>query len=241
MGLLDLPPEIIDYILDFAGPAGLEGFVLSCKAVHTRAKLQIENHNALRRRWRHTSNQSTSRRGDTLSVLYEISRNPVIAEYIESLSLWDRRADDELIGEDADEFRGDEVSLQRIKGLLRNAEFFQNSDMDEWWSEIIEEDQATDVESIDKLYATVALLTLLPNLRTLQLPDRWHEVRSDEAAEALVPVAVAGDHHAIHRRGLRCPRGPTVSATVHGSEQHPEPLRYWSSPAAAWTRTVSMP
>jgi hypothetical protein len=188
MGLLDLPPEIIDYILDFAGPAGLEGFVLSCKAVYERATTQIQNHNYLRRRWRHANNQSTSRRSDTLSVLYEISRNPIIAEYIETLSLWDRRSDVEIESQDVmDSFRGDEQAMQQIKGLLHNTEFFQSADLEEWWIEIVEEDQDTGSDSVDKLYATVALLTLLPNLKTLQLPDRWHEVRSDEAAEALVP------------------------------------------------------
>ena len=203
MGLLDLPPEIIDYILDFAGPAGLEGFVLSCKAVYERATTQIQHHNSLRRRWRNTSNQGTSRRGDTLSVLYEISRNPIIAEYIETVSLWDRRSDEEISSQDADNFRGDEASLQQIKSLLRDTEFFQNEDLEEWWIEIMEEDQATDNESIDKLYATVALLMLLPNLRTLQLPDRWHEVRGDEAAEALVPFVenlVSMSNDKTHKR-----------------------------------------
>ncbi|KAF2622890.1 hypothetical protein BU25DRAFT_202921 [Macroventuria anomochaeta] len=204
MGLLDLPPEIIDYILDFAGPAGLEGFVLSCKAVYERAKTQIQDHNSLRRRWRHTNNQSTSRRGDTLSVLYEISRNPIISEYIETLSLWDRRSDEDINSQGVtDNFRDDEQSMQEIKSLLRNAEFFQNADLEEWWFEIMEEDQATDIERVDKLYATVALLALLPNLKTLQLPDRWHEVRSDEAAEALVPsveslVSMSNDN--THKR-----------------------------------------
>ncbi|KAJ4984413.1 hypothetical protein SVAN01_10120 [Stagonosporopsis vannaccii] len=187
MRLLDLPPEIIDYILDFAGPTGLEGFVLSCKAVYERATTQIQNHNALRQRWRHTTNQGVSRRGDTLSILFEISRNPVIAEYIETLSLWDRRSDDDIGSQVADDFRGDETSLQQIKGLLRNAEFFEDANLEQWWADILEEDQAVNVESVDKLYATIALLALLPNLKTLQLPDAWHEVRSDEAAEALVP------------------------------------------------------
>lgn len=204
MGLLDLPPEIIDYILDFAGPAGLEGFVLTCKAVYGRATTQIQDHNHLRRQWRHAHNQSTSCRSDTLSVLYEISKRPVIAEYIETLSLWDRRSDDEIRDQDVmDSFRDDEQAMQQIRNLLRDAEFFQNADLEEWWIAIIEEDQVADIESVDKLYATVALLTLLPNLRALQLPDRWHEVRSDEAAEALVPsveslVTISNDK--THRR-----------------------------------------
>ncbi|KAF3011149.1 hypothetical protein E8E13_011479 [Curvularia kusanoi] len=188
MRLLDLPPEIIDYILEFAGPAGLEGFVLSCKAVYERATTHIQKHNALRRRWKNTSNQGTARRGDALSLLYEISREPVIAEYIESLSLWDRRTVREIDSEEQPRnFRDDEEELLQIKALLRNAEFFRSADLETWWSEILEEDRTTDAESIDKLYATMALLALLPNLKTLQLPDRWHEVRGDEAAAALVP------------------------------------------------------
>jgi hypothetical protein len=190
MGLLDLPPEIIDYVLDLAGPAGLEGFVLSCKAVYERAKAQIQDHNTLRRKWRHTNNQGLTRRADTLSVLYEIAQNPIIAEYIETLDLWDRRPDEEIssaMSSVTNDFRDNKESMEKIKQLLRDAEFFQTADLEEWWTEIMEEDQAIDVESCDKLHATVALLALLPNLKTLQLPDRWHEVRSNEAAEALVP------------------------------------------------------
>ncbi|KAF1357568.1 hypothetical protein EJ07DRAFT_167488 [Lizonia empirigonia] len=204
MRLLDLPPEIIDYILDFAGPAGLEGFVLTCKSVYERAKTQIQDHNTLRRRWKNTNNQGTMRRGDTLSVLYEIAKNPIIAEYIENLSLWDRRPDEEINSHNTtSNFRDNAESMQQIKSLLRDAEYFRNIDLEKWWDETVEEDQATDVERVDKLYATVALLTLLPNLKTLQLPDRWHEVRSDEAAEALVPsveslVSMSNDN--THKR-----------------------------------------
>ena len=193
MRLLDLPPEIIDYFIDYVGPAGLEGFVLSCKAVYERAKTQIQDHNTLRRRWKHTHNQGLTRRADTLSVMHEIAQNPIIAEYIETLDLWDRRSDEEISrnrNNATNTFREEEDSMTKIKALLRNAEFVENTnraDLEEWWIEIMEEDRATAVESCDKLYATVALLALLPNLRTLQLPDQWHEVRSDEAAEALVP------------------------------------------------------
>jgi hypothetical protein len=131
---------------------------------------------------------SRTRRGDTLSILHSISRDPIIAEYIETLSLWDRRADDEMPDDtDAPSFREDEQVMQNIKDMLRHAEHYADADEDEWWSRILEEDRAGDQSNMDKLYATVALLSLLPNLKTLQLPDRWHEVREGESAEALVP------------------------------------------------------
>jgi len=188
MGLLDLPPEILDLIIDVTVPDGLESFVLSCKAVFERAQSQIAHHNELKKRWSRTNNAHPACRGDTLSILYEISREPIIAEYIENLSLWDRRSRDEvnhqLYGY---EFREDESAMNNIRDLLRSSEYYAMADQDEWWHQILEEDAAGEESDMDKLYATVALLTLLPNVKVLQLPDRWHEVRSSEAAEALVP------------------------------------------------------
>ncbi|KAF1915872.1 hypothetical protein BDU57DRAFT_495923 [Ampelomyces quisqualis] len=189
MGLLDLPPEILDIIIDATAPSGLESFVLSCKAIFERAKSQILHHNELKRRWGHASNASPARRGDTLSILHEISREPVIAEYIKSLSLWDRRTEDE-VGQAIEgyNFREDEHAMKDIKYLLRSAEYYSTSDQDEWWQQIQNEDAVSEESHVDKLYATVALLTLLPNIEVLQLPDRWHEVRKGEAAESLVPA-----------------------------------------------------
>jgi hypothetical protein len=188
MGLLDLPPEILDLIIDITVPNGLENFVLSCKAIYERANAQILHHNELKRRWAHTSNAYPARRGDTLSILYEISCEPIIAEYIESLHLWDRRTDDELEhGQDGYNFRDDEHAMENIKSLLRSAEYYTKADREDWWQHILEEDAAGEGVDVDKLYATVTLLALLPNLKKLELPGQWHEVRNGEAAEALVP------------------------------------------------------
>jgi hypothetical protein len=189
MSLLDLPPEILDLIIDVAGPSGLESFVLSCKAIYQRATLQIAHHNELKRIWSHANNAGQARRGDTLSILYEISREPVIAEYITTLSLWDRRFSDEidqLVTEN--DFRKDETAMAKIEQMLRSTEYYTMADQHDWWQQIQEEDASGEETHVDKLYATVALLALLPNLRVLQLPDRWHEVRRGEAAESLVPA-----------------------------------------------------
>jgi hypothetical protein len=203
MGLLDLPPEILDLIIDITVPDGLESFVLSCKAVYERARSQILHHNELRHEWRHATNAYPTRRGDTLNILHDISNEPIIAEYIESLSLWDRRALDNVDHELNDyDFRKDENAMQGIKGLLASAEYYTMTDHEEWWSHILQEDSAGEQINMDKLYATVALLALLPNLKALQLPDRWHEVRRGEAAESLVPSveSLVTMSNASHRR-----------------------------------------
>jgi hypothetical protein len=124
-----------------------------------------------------------------MAVLHEISREPIIAEYIENLFLWDRRSEDDMMDEDVEySFRDDAQAMEEIKTLLRRTEHYVNAENDEWWSQILEEDRAHDGSNVDNLYATIALLSLLPNLKVLQLPDRWHEIREGESAEALVPL-----------------------------------------------------
>lgn len=202
MKLLDLPPEILDSIITSSAPKGLESFALSCKTIYLRSTAQIKQHNALKKRWSLTTNASPARRGDTLAILCEIAREPIIAEYIRFLSLWDRRSADEISdGPNLYDFRNDNRAMKNIKEFLYRAPYFAraHADANEWWEAIIREDQAEDDETIDNLFATVVLLSLLPNLETLQLPDRWHEVRGTEAAgdlvssvESLITMATAG-------------------------------------------------
>jgi hypothetical protein len=189
MGLLDLPPEILDCIITFSAPAGLEGLVLSCKAIYERADNQIKEYNALVRTWRHTTNGIYPRYADTLRIIYEISQKPIIAEYIEHLSLWDRRQQEDVVKAlITNDHRDDVSSTLVIKDILRRTEYFQQQDLESYWTDLIEEDDNIDLRHSDSLYATLALLALLPNIKTLQLPDRWHEVRETEAAEDLLPL-----------------------------------------------------
>ncbi|KAF1943870.1 hypothetical protein EJ02DRAFT_118083 [Clathrospora elynae] len=187
MELLDLPPEMLDLIIDCTAPGGLENFVLSCRTVYERAASQIQRHNALKRRWSHTTS-ALARRGNIMAIMYEISREPIIAQYIESLHLRSRRSEDE-VGEDSDtyNFRDDNNAMENIKDLLRYAEHYANANGEDWWDHILEEDIMGDPSRTDRLYTSVALLSLLPNLKVLQLPNRWHEVQDNGAAATLVP------------------------------------------------------
>jgi hypothetical protein len=187
MGLLDLPPEILDCIITFSAPTGLEGLVLSCKAIYERANSQIKEHNALIKTWRHAANNTYPRYADSLRIIYEISQRSIIAEYIEHLSLWDRRQQEDVAKTSTtDDHRSNTSSMLAIKDVLNRTEYFRQDHLESYWNSLIDEDNDMDLRHSDRLYATIALLALLPNIKTLQLPDRWHEVREGEAAEDLL-------------------------------------------------------
>ncbi|KAF2865563.1 hypothetical protein BDV95DRAFT_586042 [Massariosphaeria phaeospora] len=181
MALLDLPLEILDAIIDCTLPAGLESFVLSCKSLYRRAAGQIERHNALRRRWGYTHTESGPRRADTLRILYHVSRDALVAEYIDSLSLWDRRpVVDFSDSEDGEQdFRDDAAAMAGIKELVTRSEYLRIATVEPeaWWDKMLQEQNVDLSDHQDALFAAVFLFSLLPNLRTLRLPRTWSEFR----------------------------------------------------------------
>ncbi|KAH7092996.1 hypothetical protein FB567DRAFT_587446 [Paraphoma chrysanthemicola] len=178
MALLGLPLELLDAVISLTVPAGIESFSLSCKAVYTRAASQILRHNELKKRWRCTTTHD--RRRDTLRILHTISRDPCVAQYIESLSLWSGvRDDDEFLPND-DEFLPNEEDIELIKALVVKSELFETASIDpeDWWSAIKEENFDSDEDDFrddHALHTTISLLSFLPNLKALQLPSGWYD------------------------------------------------------------------
>ncbi|KAF2679244.1 hypothetical protein K458DRAFT_119366 [Lentithecium fluviatile CBS 122367] len=201
MGFLDLAPEIIDVIIDLSLPLGLEGLALTCKALYGRAKSQIERHNALKRRWRCADNYSTPTRSDTLGILHEISLDPLVAEYIEVLDLWDRRTSldypENIAAREGRgggyNFRADAKAMEKIWETVTGSAFYIHANLEnarEWWASLME--QAVDGTPIVDLWeswrAMAMLLGLLTNLRVLRLSPFWIEAPyhdSDGAADFL--------------------------------------------------------
>ncbi|KAF2202682.1 hypothetical protein GQ43DRAFT_391657 [Delitschia confertaspora ATCC 74209] len=171
MRLLDLPGELIDEIINYTCPDGLESFALSCKAVYQRAYTQMEKHNALRTQWQHTRNDTTARYADSLRILSKICAAPRIGWYIEQLDLWDKRVGVE--GEVVDDFREDSEVMERVRSAVRASSFLRDAgvDADEWWEKItVEDDDGADPDDwLGTPFTDVFLLSLLPNLRELQL------------------------------------------------------------------------
>ena len=175
MGFLSLPPEIIDVILDLSLPSGIEGLSLVCKAIYGRARTQISRHNALKRQWRRASNYQTGRLDDTLGILNAIAREPLVAEYIETLDLWDERG---LSDEDGDflDFRGDDYAMERVKELVTRSPFLRDTEVntETWWDRMMEEEGTrTDEDNTEVSCTTITLLGLLPNLKSIRLDPGW--------------------------------------------------------------------
>ncbi|KAF9732403.1 hypothetical protein PMIN06_007448 [Paraphaeosphaeria minitans] len=175
MSFLSLPLETIDVILDLSLPSGIQGISLACKAIHERARSQIERHNALKRQWGSANNYRTGRLDDTLGILNAIALNPLVAEYIENLDLWDERP---LAVEEAEllDFRGDIHTMQRVKDFVTSLPFLTEADIDTeaWWNRMMQEEGTrTDEDNTEVSCTTITLLGVLPNLKSIRLDPGW--------------------------------------------------------------------
>jgi hypothetical protein len=176
MHLLDLPLEILDEIISLTLPCSIESFVICCKAVYARAASQIKRHNALKRQWRYTSRTSTHH-GFTLRMLYNIACDPLGAQYVESLNLWDYGTPDPRGIED---FRANGEAMEIVKKMVLETKSLEYAGVDtgEFWEGLMKEDGGEESE-----YSTVLLLSQLPNLKTLQLPYAWERIGYDTDTE----------------------------------------------------------
>ncbi len=211
MRLLDLPVELLDQIIGLTMPSGIEAFALCCKSVYARATSTIREHNSLKRQWRCTG-IGDGRYNNILRILYDISCNRIISQYIESLLLWDpviRYTGEEVYQE------LDEEALNSIKKTVLESEYFRNAGAqvsEEWWEKVLYENEAAPNEDDPRgdenaWFTTVSLLGQLPNLKTLQLPAGWYAERRQymenrdvedqlmTVMDAIIKSANDVDHH----------------------------------------------
>ncbi|KAF1961038.1 hypothetical protein CC80DRAFT_489248 [Byssothecium circinans] len=239
MSLLDLPVEILDTILDLSLPSGLEGLVLSCRAIYERAGSQIRRHNELKRKWRHTTNHQSRRVDNTIQILYEISREPLAAKYIEELDLWDDRwrADGQAELEDDDNteiteveatpetFRRSQEAMRSIKTLVTNSlqQYDTDVDLADFWEHMMKEELHPENEDfLESSCTVIGLLSLLPNVRTLRLPGWWEGVQ-EEAGNALNQLVAAANRNGSHDKPLG--KLTTILPSMHGGYEEKTSLQ----------------
>lgn len=93
--LLDLPIELIDNVAENLLPHTIETFALSCKAIYSKCMFALKKHHDYREKYRIWSNRGP-RRDDVFYFLTAIETDPLIAEYVQTLSFWDRRPDENI-------------------------------------------------------------------------------------------------------------------------------------------------
>jgi hypothetical protein len=225
MGLSGLAPELLDEVINYCMPEGFESLVLSCKALYAYCKPKIPLHNRLSKRWKHATNEFP-RHHDTLRILLEIVKEPLVARYIYHLNLWDLQQPTSTGDDPEAKFRDDETSMQNIKDLIMKSPFSRylalaDIDPDDWWSQLFiprteiyrnisRYSYRRDYEpaKMNEEYAFLALLFLLPNLQSLTPFREWCHINMHDtnhhAAEYIYPVldALVKHSHASNSPGL---------------------------------------
>ncbi|KAH7119590.1 hypothetical protein B0J11DRAFT_64141 [Dendryphion nanum] len=205
MGLLDLPLEVLDEVIALSLPEGIEALAVTCKAVYQRAGSRIHQHNTLKREWRH-ARITRSPQSNALHLLHAIDRTPLVADYIESLTL-SEGTDTALIDANAGasiDFRTQEEAMERIKSKVIESGWAERAGVDshEWWETLKNEDtlNAQDHDAEAPMCTVVALLAQLPNLTTLRLSPAWSTfgryVETDQITQNMLAILGVMVEHA---------------------------------------------
>ncbi|KAK3679393.1 hypothetical protein LTR78_000954 [Recurvomyces mirabilis] len=180
MGILDLPTELLVLIVELTRPSDLDSLGLSCKTIAKVGKETLRRHRSYKRQWKHIDLNDRRQQGrepqTALALILSNIQDRRIAEYIETLDL--RYYSDEVDVESgiksllAD--KGNEAALER---LVTDSPYPLSN---LWSRESWEDDRHSQNPFTPWTYeelTTAVLLSLLPNVRTLRLPDQWHETQ----------------------------------------------------------------
>lgn len=188
MALLKLPNELLTLIVSHAIPEGFESLCLACSRLFTLCKPLIKQHKALRSQFRNfnfyekIADPSFTIR-TSFELLARIAEEPVVARYIQHADFsMDLRlpVGDRLWLMEDNGYRPDTV-----RHLFVSSRYLLGTDWQDYFTKY-----ERDLE--DNRYCQTAaafVLTLLPNVKSLVLPQSWE---SDKATERLLETIV--DH-----------------------------------------------
>lgn len=184
---MSLPTELIEMIIIQAIPEGFESMALTCQKVHAICVPFIDEHKALhkllRSQFNHFSyyNKKNFRHPipGALELIKCITDNPRIARYILNADFTIDGG--HYSGESLENYHGRDV----LKRLLADSPHLQEAGLDwQTYYASIEKDLRTGRYS---QHAAAFLLTLLPNVENLCLPNQW---KSNDATDKLINAVV---------------------------------------------------
>lgn len=115
-----------------------------------------------------------------MHLLYELSRDRMLAQCIQHLNLRDPMTEGSQseISLMSDEFRMEEESMDKIKNMVTSSPWLHQAgaDVEDWWRLVMQEDERVDDEDDPQgmPHTVISLLSQLPMLRSLQLPGSWN-------------------------------------------------------------------
>ncbi|KAF2855025.1 hypothetical protein T440DRAFT_551308 [Plenodomus tracheiphilus IPT5] len=186
MGLLELSDELLTLIVNHAIPEGFESLCLACRRLHLFCKPFIKRHNVLRSEFRDFNylekfGETSFTIRTSFELLARIAEEPVVARYIQHA---DFQMDLRLpvvkrlwLMED----RG--YRPETVRDLFARSRYLSSTEWEEYFTKY-----ERDLE--DNRYCQAAasfVLTLLPNVKSVVLPQRW---TSDKDTEKLLQTIV---------------------------------------------------
>ncbi|KAI9661816.1 MAG: hypothetical protein M1821_009055 [Bathelium mastoideum] len=186
MALMRLPPELLDMIIANALPEGFESIALTSKRAYALCKPLIRYHNKLCSQFRNftyyvKSADPVVKDGSAFDLIARIAVEPVVAKYIQDANFkmdgfFTYRKPRELLVD---------AHCEGVARLLADSPYLEQAGLD--WKEYyaaIEEEIATVRYS---QHAAAFLLTLLPNVKVLTLPQLWKPLNAtDKLVEAII-------------------------------------------------------
>ena len=177
MPLLGLPPELLDHIITLTfRHGGFKSVVQACKTTYYIGKPLIPRYNQLTRSWGATCVNSRDSLPGPLDVIRAILVDPDIAWFIESLDL--RNSAFPAAREETDKLGDDE--MRALRDVMEQCPYLipAGQNIGDWISNMgldpLEDNEGDSRDNVEVLiYRTTFLLSLLPSLEELTLPDKW--------------------------------------------------------------------
>lgn len=200
MSFNTLPDELKILIIEQTLPEGFESLAVTCKRVSELCKPFIAGHNALRSRYRsfaYRLDDPAFEYSMILTAFHLIARiasEPIVARYIQHADLkWDSRPSLNLDRKYSGDFtNAEEQHLDAVAELVQSSAAVRQAGLDpEQYYAILEEEVYSRRYS---QYAAAFLLTLLPNIITLKLPQHW---KPNEASNRL--LSCIGDESSLSK------------------------------------------
>lgn len=195
MALIDLPQELFDIVIKEVLPESFESLTLTCQTIYKLCAPFIEHHNKLRSHLHNFTYAEYQRPGSVLQnprslfpirtafdLIACIAIEPVVARYIIHANF----AQDTSPLFSRVHYKPNARSRGLLQTLFSESHLLVQAELD--WREYyaaIEDDLKQDFPYSQ--HATVFLLALLPDVKTLALPNRWKSLKgTDKLIDAVV-------------------------------------------------------